>query len=85
MSDSTIQTGNATFTRKGKTKTIRVRIEDSGHGTRYVLKANGKPFFGTTGYLGAGRHDDGSDTLGTVYSYRREILATDFVFTPDAE
>ena len=52
--------------RNNKEVSIDVEVTDNERGTKWIKKANGKPFYGTTGYY----------RDGTIQSYRGKELMT---------
>lgn len=57
------------FTRKNKIKKMDVLVQDNGHGTIFINKADGKPFYGVIGHLS----DDGKN----IVSYYRKTIVSD--------
>lgn len=74
-----------TLTAKRGGKQISMQVEVTGYegnATRWIRKADGKPFFGTTGYYQTEPGAFNSDTT-KIFSHRckRRVLVTDVVLS----
>ncbi len=61
-----------TGTRNGKTFSMQVEVTQNDGKDMWVKKADGKPIFGTTGYLNRGTD---------LTSYRGKVLASNITLT----
>jgi|SaaInlV_165m_DNA_1040744.scaffolds.fasta_scaffold107611_2 hypothetical protein len=68
--ENEVQTGEIKATRLGKPITLTVEVRTCGDAPLHVRKVNGKPLYGTTGYI---RKFNGEITIGN-YSGRDIIL-----------
>lgn len=67
-----------TFTRNGREQTMLVELSwhDINKDFAHVRKANGKPFFGTTGYYNSTAGRWGREDPTVIKSYRGKVLVS---------